>query len=156
LRPERGPEGVDLAERTGERLDLQLATDGQVRRPVEEILGEVDTGFAAGRLVGIDGRDAEEGACAFAVAGGDGRSVDVKEALFLEEVVDRLADLVTKPGDGAERVRPRPQVGDRPQEFERVALLLKRIRLGIGRADEFDLRRMHFGRLTLSRRGLNL
>ncbi len=38
LRAERGAEGVDLAQRAGEDLRLQLAADGQIGRPVEEVL----------------------------------------------------------------------------------------------------------------------
>jgi hypothetical protein len=75
---------------------------------VEEILGEVDTFFPAGRFVGVNRRDAEEGTGPFAVARGNDRRVDVQETLLVEEVVDRFADLVAEPGDGTERVRPRP------------------------------------------------
>ena len=46
LRPERRAEGVDLAQSAGEDLGLQLAADGQVGRPAEEVLLVVDPPLA--------------------------------------------------------------------------------------------------------------
>ena len=42
LGAERGAEGVDLAQRAGEDLGLQLAADGQIGGPLEEVLREID------------------------------------------------------------------------------------------------------------------
>ena len=93
---------------------FELAADGQVRRLAEEVLRVVDLALVVARqLAEVERRDAEHLAGPFAVAGRDDRRVDVEEALLLEEVVDRLADAVAHAGDGAERVGPRPQVGDR-------------------------------------------
>ncbi len=135
LGAERRAERVDLAQRAGEDLAFELAADGEIGRAVEEVLGVVDVapaGCRLGQLGRVERGDAEHLAGAFAVAGGDDRRVDVEEALLLEEVVDRAADAVAHPRDGAERVGPRPQVGDRAQELERVPLLLQRVRFGVG------------------------
>src|SRR5213079_3284266 len=90
LRPERRPERVDLAERAGERLDLELPADGQEGWLVEEVLGVVHNSPLAplgrgvggeGGLLRVDGGDAEERAGPLAVAGGDDGRVDVEEAV---------------------------------------------------------------------------
>ena len=64
--------------------------------------------------------------------------MNVEEAPFLEEIVDRLADAVAKPGDGPERVGSRTEVSDGAEELVGVALLLERVFLGVGVAEEFD------------------
>ena len=93
-----------------------------------------------GHVVQVERGDLEHRARPFAVAGRDDRRVDVEEALFLEEVVDRAADAVPHAGDRAEGVGPRAQVGDRAQELEGVPLLLERIGLGVGPAVDGDAR----------------
>ena len=86
----------------------------------------------------VERRDLEHRAGPFAVAGGDDRRLDVEEAAGLEERVDRRADRVADAGDRSERVRPRTQVGDLAQKLEAVPLLLQRIRLGVGRAEDLQ------------------
>ena len=63
---------------------------------------------------------------------------------------------VAQPGDGAEGVGPRPQVGDGAQKLERVALFLQRIGFGIGLAVDRDAGRVQFGGLALGRRFFDL
>src|SRR5207253_613415 len=105
----------------------------------------------ARRLVRVNGRDAEQRPGPFAIAGGDDRRVDVEEALLVEEVVDGLRDAVPQAGNRAEGVGPRPEVGDRAEELEGVALLLERVALGIRIADPFNDGGVNFGRLSLGR-----
>ena len=80
--------------------------------------------------------------------------MDVEEALFLEEIVDRAADAVPHPGDGAEGVGPRPQVGDGAEELKGMLLLLQRIGFGIGPAVYGDAAGLDFGGLALAGRRL--
>src|SRR5437879_8748819 len=47
-------------------------------------------------------------------------------------------------------------MGDRPQEFERVALLLKRVMFRVSPANEFDAGRVDLGGLSLRGRRLDL
>ena len=47
LRAKRRAKGVDLAQRAGKTLDLQLAADRQVRRLAEKILGVIDMALNA-------------------------------------------------------------------------------------------------------------
>ena len=168
LGTKRRAEGVDFAQGAREDFGLQLATDGQEGRAVEEVLSEVDCrmrlsglrnccipltpdpslGGRGGRFCKIQLRYLEHFAGAFAIAGGDDRRVNVEEALFLEELVNRPANLIANAGDGAEGVGARPQMSDGAQELERRALLLNGIRFGIGPAVDRDLRRLHFGGLT--------
>ena len=165
LGAEGRPEGVRLAQPARERLGFELPADGQIRRPIEEIEREIDSLSLRGRLfwalalfrhvVQVERGHLEHRAGAFAIAGGDQRRVDVEETAFLEELVDRVAHAIPHPGDGAERVRARPQMGDRPQELERVALLLQRIRGHVGHAVDRDRGGLDFGRLALARRRLD-
>ena len=48
--------------------------------------------------------------------------------------MDRIADAVPYPGDRAEGIRPRPQMGDGAEELEGMPFLFQRIGLGIGNA----------------------
>ena len=81
--------------------------------------------------------------------------LQIKKAFFLKEIVDRAADAIAHAGHGAERVRPRPQMGPLAQLFERMPLLLQRILLRIGPAMHDDLAGMHFGGLLLAAGGLH-
>ena len=151
LRPERRPERVAVAERAAVRFDGELAGDGQVRPPGEEVLLPVD--LAVGptrRVLRVEYRDGEHLAGAFAVAGGDDRRVDVQEPAVLEEAVNRRADTVPHAGDGPEGVRPRPQVGLSPEELERVPLLLDGVTLGVGPAENAKLSDLHLDGLPLA------
>jgi len=64
--------------------------------------------------------------------------VNVQEPLLLEEIVDRLANLIAEAGDRPEGIGPRPQMRNGSQELEGVAFLLKRIFLGVRRADTLN------------------
>src|SRR5207248_488502 len=128
----------NLAQAASEDLSLQLAAHGQVGRLVEEIVREIDSAFLARHIGQIHGRYFEELAGAFAITGRDNRSMDIEEALFLEKIVNRLADLIANAGNSAKGVGPRPQVRDGAQELERVALLLERVFLRIGPAVNGD------------------
>ena len=137
LGAEGGAEGVDVAERAGESLALQLPAHGQVGRTPEEI------GRGVGALGGIEGRHAEQLARALAVAGGDDGRVHVGEPAFLEEVVDGVGQAAAHAEHGAEEVGARPQVRDGAQELGRVALLLQRVGL-VGRAHDAERRGLDF------------
>ena len=69
----------------------------------------------------VERRDPEHRPGALGVAGGDDRRVDPEEAALVEEAVDGHRQRVPHPGDGAEGVGPRPEVGDRPQVLEACA-----------------------------------
>ena len=81
--------------------------------------------------------------------------MDVEKAFLLEEIVDRAADAVSHPRNGAEGVGARPQMGDRAQELERVLLLLQRIALGVGPAMYGDTAGLDLGGLAFAGRGLH-
>ena len=143
LGAEGGAERVGLAQPAGEDLGFELPADGQIRRAVEEIEREIDPPSPPSALPCVQPSRLLADACLlrhvvqverghlehrpgpFAIAGGDDRRVDVEEAALLEELVDRVAHAVPHAGHGAEGVRARPQVGDRAEELERVALLLQ-------------------------------
>ena len=155
LGPESRAEGVDLAQATGKYLALQLAADGQVGRLVEKVFRIVDFAVQLGNIGQIERGDLEHLAGPFAVAGSDDRRVDVQEAFFLEEIVDRAGHAISQPGDGAERIGPRSQMGNRPQELERVLLLLQGVRFGVGIAVDDHRGGLHLGGLPLGRRGFD-
>ena len=137
----RRAEGVDLAERAGEDLGVQLPADGQVRGAMKKVVRKINHRALFGEFRQIERRDFEHLAGAFAVAGGDDRRMDVKKALLLKKIVNRPADLIPQPGDRSKGVGPRPQMSDRAQEFPRVVLFLERISFRIGPAVNHDTAR---------------
>ena len=155
LRPEGRSERVDAAERAGEDFALQLAAHGEERWPMEKVLGEVDLAVGSRRFVGVQGRDAEHRARPFAVAGGDDRRVDVQEPLFLEELMDRVANAVPHPRDRPERIGPWPQMSPFAELLERMLFFLERIGFGIGPAMDFDAAGPQFGGLSFAARRRN-
>jgi hypothetical protein len=115
-----------------------LAADGQVGLAAKEILAEIDAVlFIAGRVLQIQGGDAEHLAGPLAVAAGDDRRVHIDEAALLQEAVDGVGQQAPDPENGHEGVGARPQMGDGAQELEGVAFFLQRV-IERGEADRFD------------------
>jgi hypothetical protein len=81
--------------------------------------------------------------------------VDVEEPLVLEEVVDRAANAVANPHDGAHGVGARAEVGPFAELFERVPLFLQRVLFGIGPAVDGHLRGVDLGGLLLAAGGFH-
>ena len=136
LSPEGRPEGVHLAQREGHRLRLQLARDGQIGLPAEEVPAVIHLSLlGAGRVVRVDGGHPEHLARALAVRAGDQRGVDIDKAVSVEEVVQREGRLPPHPEGRGEGVGPRPQMGHRAQKLHRVPLFLQRV---LRRADALD------------------
>src|SRR3954453_16301554 len=69
--------------------------------------------------------------------------------------MDRPADAISHPGHGSERVGARAKMGPFAKLFNRVPLLLQRIRFWIGPAMNDDLRGMNLGGLLLPARSLH-
>src|SRR5262249_48246490 len=113
--------------------------DRQVSRPMEEILGEINSrtrdvptlGYRSG-FCQIKRSHAEERPGALAVAASDDRRVDVKEILLLKGIVDRSANTISHAGNRTESVGARTKVSDRPEKLEGMSLFLKWIFFGIG------------------------
>ena len=121
-------EGVDVLQGQAVALHVQLAGYGEEGLLAEEVLAEVH------RLVAVDefqGGDPEQLARAFAVRGGDDGRVHPLEASALQETVHGHGDGVAHPGDGAEGVGARAQVGNGAQVFEGVPLLGDRVVLRV-------------------------
>ena len=126
-----GAESVDVREGAGKSLGLELTAHGQVRGAAEEIAGGVFVDVA------LQHRDAEHFSRPFAIAGGNDGGMHVHEIALLEEPMHRVGQTAARAEDGAEKVRARPQMGNATEKFERVSLLLQRIR-GVGDPDEFE------------------
>ena len=131
-------EGVDIAEREGKALGVELTRDGQAGRLAEEVLGVVDAAVLVLRqVVEVERGHAEHFACALAVRGGDDRRVDIDKAAGVEELMDGKRALAAHAEDRVEGVGARAQMRDRAQELEGVLLLLKRV-FGGGNALDLD------------------
>ena len=152
LGPERRAERVHPAQGQAVGLDVELARDGQVRLPAEEVLGEVDLPSGVrGRLARsrVETRNIAPGP--LGVVGGDDRGVDPEEAVLVEEAVHGHRQAVPHPGDGAEGVGAGPQVGDLAQVLERVLLGGDRVGLGVvDPADDLDRLGLDLDRLALA------
>jgi len=145
LRPEGGAEGVDVRQGAGEGFALELAAHGEVGRLAEKLL-----------LPGADGlpvhrHNPEHLARALAVRCRDDRGVDVEEAPLLEEAVDGVGHAATDAEDGAEEIRPGPEMRDRAHELHAVPLLLERVVLRRG-PEQGRPRRPHLPALALAGR----
>ncbi len=155
LRPKRRPKGVNLSQPAGVSLAVQLPADGEIRRPLEKILRVIDRRIFLGQLVQIERGDLEHRPGPFAIAGRDDRRVQVEKAVLLKKLVDRPAHAISHPGNRAESIGPRPQMGDRAQKLERMPFFLQRIAFRVGPAVHDDPARRHFGCLPFALRRLH-
>src|SRR5438552_13331247 len=88
LGPERWAESVNFGQRQGECFRFQLAANGQISRPGEEILREINLTVFSRRISDVDRGNAKQLASAFAIASGDDWRVDVNETAFLEKLMN--------------------------------------------------------------------
>ena len=151
LRAERRSERIDTAQRAGVRFSLQLAADRQVRGASKEVLREINAArlFVARRIFDIERRHLEHFARAFAVAGGDQRSVEIVEAAALEEFMRRERQRVAHTRHRAERVRAGPQMSHFAQTLKGNARLAERIFHRIAEPEHFHFRRLQINGLPL-------
>ena len=132
---------------------FELAAHGEVGRPAEEILAEIDLaglrrgGLARSKVVTWNISPAPSQSLA-----GDDRRVDVKETLsWKKSWIERVRRSCGRAHYGAEGVGARPQMGDGAQELEGMALLLERVSFRIGRAVKDDAAGVDLGGLSLGR-----
>src|SRR5262249_38802044 len=125
LRTKCGTESVNLADAARKGFNLQLAAHRQISSLGEKVLGEIAFAILARQLIDVQAGDLEHLPVTFAIAAGDDRRVNVKETLFLKEIVNRFTHTIAQPGNGTKRVGPRPQMSDAAQELEGMALLLQ-------------------------------
>ena len=125
LRPEGGPEGVDVPKRQRERLAVELAGATEVHGLLEEVLAVVHRAVVGLRhVVEVQGRHLEHLAPALAVRVGQDGRVHVDEPPVLEELVDGRGHHGPDPKDRLEGVGPGPERLLGPQILQRVPLLL--------------------------------
>ena len=98
--------------------------------------------------------DAEHGAGALGVAGGDDGSLDVEESALLEELVDAEGHCVSDAGHGAEGVGAGAQVGQLAQKFQGVPFFLEGVLLRVGAAELLDALGENFVALAPAQRFL--
>ena len=147
LCPECGAEGIDIPESLGKGLAVELAADCQVRLLVKEVLGIVHRAvFLPGHIVQVQGGHLEHLSCSLAVASRDQRGVHIHKAPLLKEFVDGVGCQGSHPEHSLEGVRPGAKMGDGPQVFKAVALLLERV---VRRGSA-----LHLHRLRLDLKGL--
>ena len=144
-------EGIDSTEGRSTKLAFKLTAHGQCRGLAEEVGRVVDLSiFVAGRIVDIEGRYLEHGTCTLTVARRDERSIEIEETTLLEELVDGEGKSAAYTEHRAEGVGAGTQVSLLAQELKRVAFLLKRIGLRIGRSEHFEGLGLNLDGLTLA------
>jgi hypothetical protein len=79
--------------------------------------------------------------------------VYVDEVALVEEAVDRGGEGVADAGDGADGVRPRPQVRDLPEELEAVPFFLEGVVVLGAFPDDFQIRALNLYALILALAG---
>ena len=149
LRPERRAERVDIRQRAGKRLAFKLSADGQVGPLAEEI--------RLGLLldVALQRGDSEHLPRPLAIARRDDRRVHIDKIPLLKELMDGIRQPAPHPEHRPIQVRPRPQMGDRPQELLRVPFLLQRV-ARFRHAHQLNARRAQLPLLTRRRRSHQL
>ena len=128
LGPERRSESIDVLERGGVGLALQLSADGQAGALSEEVLAVVDLAvLRPGHVLKVQSGDLEHLSGTLGVACRDQRGVHIVESVLLEEAVHGVGHCAPDPLDGSDGVGPGPEVADLAQVFKRMALLLQGI-----------------------------
>ena len=141
LRAEGWAKGIDVRERAGEGLALELPAHGEVGLLAKEILL---------RLAGGIGRYPKHLARALAITRGDDGSVDVGEFTFIEKTMHRIGQTTPHPEDRSVEIGPWAQVSNRTKELRRVTFFLKR-KIFRRFTEQRNLRRTHFPALPLPR-----
>ena len=142
---------VDFGQGTGERFSFELAAHREVGLSRKKIFRVVDLALFSRRIFEVDGGDAKQLPCSFAIASGDDRRVDVNETALLKKIVDSKGEPAAHAEDRPEKIRTRPEVRNLAKKFRGVSLLLERIGI-IGRAYDVDLAGHEFPALTFSGR----
>ena len=128
LRTEGGTEGVDIPEGLCKDLGVQLAADRKIGAFSKEILRKVYFSLPGLRYIRkIQGSYLEHFAGAFCVASGNQRGMYIHKASFLEEAVDGVSAERTDTKHCLEGIGSGTEMRHRPQELQRMSLLLKRI-----------------------------
>ena len=128
LGAEGGAEGVDVAQRHGHGLGLQLAGNGQVDRTLEEVLRVVNAALlVAGDVVEVERCDLEHLTGALAVRACENRRMYVGKAVLVEELVQGKRCLTAHAERRIEGVGAGAQVGHRAQIVHAHLLFLQRI-----------------------------
>jgi hypothetical protein len=99
----------------------------------KEVLAKIHV--AGGRGGGIVGRQSgypEELTGSFRVGRSNNGGIQVKEAPFVEELVHRKGRVVPNAHDGPKGVGPHAEVGNFPEEFQRVLFGLQGVGFRIG------------------------
>ena len=152
LGAERRPEGVHVAERHGEVFGVELAGDREARALAEEVLGVIDLSVrCARRVIDIERGDLEHLAGALAVRAGDDGGVHVHKAAALEKLMHGGGGNAAHAERRGEQIRARPEMLDRAQILDAVALFLQRV-VRRGNALDRDGLRLELERLGSVRR----
>ena len=149
LRTECRPEGIYLRKCSSSQLALQLPRHGQVRGAAEEILRIVYPPlFGTGRILQVERRHLEHGAGTLRIGSRYDRRMQIEKSLVVKKFVNGKGHRVADAQHRTEGIGTRTQMRYLTQEFERMALLLKRIRFGVGLAVHLQLPRLYFDTLA--------
>ena len=120
----RRPKGIDLAERAGVALQIELTADREEGFGTKKILIKL-IGFTLMNL--IECRHAKQIAGTLAVTGRNDGGIHPIKILTIEKAVNLGAQRVTNPRQRAEGIRPRAEVSDASQVFKGVLFLADRV-----------------------------
>ena len=132
-------ESIDLAYGSSAELAFKLAADGKAGLFAEEVLAEIDLALMHRNICKIHGSNLEHVACTLCVRLCDERSMEIYEALVVEELMDSESHCVPDTEHCAESVGAEPHMGNRTEVLEGSILLLEREAHRIAFAIDFDL-----------------
>ena len=128
LRPECGAKGIDLPESLGKCLPIQLPADSQIRHLPEKILRIIHRPVAcARRIIQIQRGHLKHFSRPFTITPRNQRSVNIDKPPFLEKTVDGIRCQRPHAENRLKSIRSGPEMRNRPQIFQRMALFLKGI-----------------------------
>ena len=119
----------------------------------EKVLGIIDASvFVARRIVEVQSRYLKHCSRTFAVRCRDQRCMQVNESFVIEKFMYGESHCVPDPQYGSERICPRPEVCNAPEELQCMSFLLERICIRIGRTVYCDVFCLYFNCLSASDR----
>ena len=137
LGAEGGTEGIDVAERHAEGLDVQLSADGEICLLTEKVLGVVDLPIVEeGRSRHIEGGDLEHLACALAVTCRHDGGMYVDKVMIRKVAVDRLRENAPHAEDRVKGIRAGTEIRLLTEKLQGRRFLLYREIGGRGALDE--------------------
>ena len=131
--PEGGSESIDFSQGHSSKLSFQLSTHRQIGCFTKKILSEIDfTLFCQRRIFRIQCRYPKHLAGTFTIGSRNQRSMQIKEPVLIEILMDSKRHSMTNPENSPEHIGAKTQMCMVSQKFQTMLFRLYRIFFRIG------------------------